>query len=92
MMMQLFRSVVTIIVVGTMAAMIFSLRSELAESLRGAERKGWKWWDQKCSVSCHYYKKNEHLYVAYQNVTSEPQKADGHDLAPHGFLLLEGAK
>ena len=32
MMMQLFRSVVTIIVVGTMAVMIFSLRSELAEA------------------------------------------------------------
>ena len=29
-MMQLFRSLVTVIVVGTMAVMIFSLRSELA--------------------------------------------------------------
>ncbi len=32
MMMQIFRSVVTIVIVGTMAAMIFSLRSELAEA------------------------------------------------------------
>ena len=32
MMMQLLRSVVTVVVVGTMAAMIFSLRSELAEA------------------------------------------------------------
>ena len=42
MMMQIFRSIVTIIVVGTMAAMIFSLRSELAEAKaksRGGEAR-----------------------------------------------------
>ena len=39
MMMQLFRSIVTIIVVGTMAAMIFSLRSELAEAKVKARAK-----------------------------------------------------
>ena len=165
MMMQLFRSLVTIIVVGTMAVMIFSLRSELAEAktraraiewfrknhitklwlesyrhgervetklleeerdafraagfeacgmitptklndppeggdapfgekadrshacaaafsrevdglaklaefLRGAERKGWEWWDRECSVSCHEFKKGNRLYVAFQNVSS----------------------
>ena len=109
MMTQLFRSLVTIIVVGTMAVMIFSLRSELAEAktrarakdgesksviadrshacaaafsrevdglaklaefLRGAERKGWEWWDRECSVSCHEFKKGNRLYVAFQNVSS----------------------
>ena len=30
--------------------------------------------------------------MAYQNVTGVPQKVDGHDLAPYGFLLVEGAK
>ena len=40
MMMRLFRSVVTIVVVGTMAAMIFSLRSELAAAKTGAGRDG----------------------------------------------------
>ena len=39
MMMQFFRSIVTIIVVGTMAAMIFSLRSELAEAKAKASAK-----------------------------------------------------
>ena len=40
MMMQLFRSLVTVIVVGTMAAMIFSLRSELAVAkAKGGEAK-----------------------------------------------------
>ena len=38
-MMQLFRSIVTIIVVGTMAVMIFSLRSELAEAKAKARAK-----------------------------------------------------
>ena len=66
--------------------------AKLAEFLRGAEREGWKWCDRKCSVSCHYYKKNGRRYVAYQNVTGESQKVDGHDLAPHGFLLVEDAK
>ena len=66
--------------------------AKLAESLCGAEREGWKWCDQKCSVSCHYYKRNGRRYVAYQNVTGESQKVDGHDLAPHGFLLVEDAK
>ena len=64
--------------------------AKLAEFLCGAERKGWKWWDRTCSVSCHYYKKNGRLYVAYQNVTGKSQKVDGHSLAPHGFLLVEG--
>ena len=39
-MMQLFRSLVTVIVVGTMAVMIFSLRSELAVAkAKGGESK-----------------------------------------------------
>ncbi|MBQ0032483.1 MAG: hypothetical protein KBT68_06750 [bacterium] len=41
MMMQLFRSLVTIIVVGTMAVMIFSLRSELAEAKTRARAIEW---------------------------------------------------
>ena len=66
--------------------------AKLAESLRGAEREGWKWWDRKCCVSCHYYRKNGCLYAAYQNVTGEPQEAEGHKLAPYGFLFAEVMK
>ena len=66
--------------------------AKLAESLRGAEREGWKWWDQTCAVSCHYYRKNGRRCACYQNVTGESQKVDGHDLVPHGFLMVEDAK
>ena len=44
--------------------------AKLAEFLRGAERKGWEWWDRECSVSCHEFKKGNRLYVAFQNVSS----------------------
>ena len=63
--------------------------AELAESLRGAERAGWKWADRECRVSCHYFRKGARRYAAYQNVTDEPQQVDGHDLKPHGFLWTE---
>ena len=66
--------------------------AKLAESLRGAEREGWKWWDRQCAVSCHYYKKNGRRCACYQNVTGESQRVNGHDLAPHGFLMVEDAK
>ena len=62
--------------------------AKLADLLQGAERAGWKW-DSGCRVTTHCYKKNGHRYLAYQNVTGEPQKIDGHDLAPHGFLIVE---
>ena len=63
--------------------------AKLAEFLRGAERTGWQWSNLECCVSCHYYRKNGRSHVVYQNVTAKSQKAAGHDLEPHGFLLLE---
>lgn len=62
---QIFRSLVTIVVVGTMAAMIFSLRSELAEAKKSASRHN----KDGVYVLCRFDLKDDADIAAYKSKT-----------------------